>query len=1702
MALFEDFDILFNEFSTGEGVDVYTPDIPSRPTEDISEVGDFDALFDELTTPVEVPITPKAPQVTPKGVKGREVITEPIQRFSRQQGLDSSLVMALTEQESAYDPQARSKVGATGLMQIMPATGKEIAKELGIKDYDLTDPETNIKFGTYYLKKMMDRYGGDVDKALAAYNAGPGNVDKYNGIPPFEETQNYVKKIKERQGKFTDLGKGESTEFDTLFNELTIEEPLEFKDVETGRTFETKEELLQSLNERIKGATRGSKPMLGKIVGPPVKGFRQVVRAAFSVDALVTRLLSDQHDSMIKNATEKLKTEDNPLERKRLKRMLRNAESQSKQLKKSIKTTEDIRSSEALEDVDFKQAESFVGKLAQDVGQAAPQVFSSIAMSPAGPVAGVAALSTIMAGSQIEELEEAGVDDKKIAEATAINAPIQGILEYGVGKLLIKAAQKFGAGKIVQGIVEGASEGVEEILQQFPEAITSAWAKSGKPFWEVTKKVLSDPKTYTDAFYAGLVGMILGEGTITVSGTVNLLSDKNAKSKLSKGIIENTEINDTKVANEIAQHVIDNKTGVIGVAEEIRDITVAQVVNNTLKQSPEITQKINERRAEQGVESFETAEDLRTFLEQNEDIVSEIEIFAEQQTQEITDDTPQDIEEKVTPTEQVKFIDIDESLPLNEQINEFKEKAQEAIRAEEEFVTERNTQFMKDQIEVLEQLDTDEQRLQWISDNAKEFRQKWVESHKKIEQQVEKKKVKRERREQKLKRYGEDVAKVQLSKTSKEVKKSLVDFAKRNLTQSQEKQIVEVAEEIKKADNTDPNYKKMNELIREFEVQRDIKDAQSRFNRIDRKKNIIKKSKDLQRVHTELTETFGSLEDFTTLNRLDQRGLVRRPFKKGTKTLSEMSDRYKRLVEKGFIDPEHTKDGETFYKVTPKGRKELGVLREDFDKNIDIIDTKVREFELKVKDKKDEISGKKAEREAKLKKQVDRGKKVIKDFAKTRVIKNEKLRKAVNYNQSIGEHSAGRIDGFYDVDDFGIQQGPLTENIVDPMNEGFNQAEDYRHNAQQEVLQSIEKEGEKLGKKIDISKMSETMYYGILDRTLGVAAKIPVLKRILDGKVGKTRVKRKTYNLTNGTIKLNAAERIPIYLYSLNINARNHLTEMGIKREKSDTPLSLTAQDIETIAQDVRNNPEELAVARSIFKFFNGTQKQALQDLYQKRFGTDFPFENNYFPLIVADSALQKLTEGSFSISQFNNFTTESDNFLRESTPGFARERVRSGKPIIIQDVFETLANNVSLVSKYVGYSEELANATNYLENIKEDLLESGLEGEYNTMRDFLESFMGKGARDGGSIIRTMAGMYSVGVLGLPNLKVGLKQVPSVISAMPYFDKRAAKVSKTTEKELQTTAEEVSKHSPYLRARRGTTFEADIIAQFNEREALNFIKSKKSMKDYLGAHGLMSFVRYMDSLAIHQIWNMAKNEVSVLRPDVRKGSQEYWDLVNRKTNFVVRQTQPNFSRHLRTRAQKNLFLKPFTWFSTQLITYNRQIEKSISILRSDKASDKLKRHAKLELMSIALTQMILIPTIDYLWSWLRGKVDEDSELWNAGKLIIRSLSGMVPYVSKVADTVINAAEGRFYEIKTPGYQALNDALKLLAKASTSVFRDAKNTRKRMSRKQKARQLQSDLRQIEKTLSGYGVTAGSFRPYFEIYENLANKKPREKRKRRR
>ena len=136
-----------------------------------------------------------AAEPAPSPEKGRNRLDDVVNRASRRYGVEVGLIKAVIKAESNFNPNAVSPVGAQGLMQLMPAT----ARGLGVTDS--FDPEQNVMAGTKFLRDLLARYNGNVDKALAAYNWGPGNVDRKPHLLP-RETREYLVKVKEYYTQF------------------------------------------------------------------------------------------------------------------------------------------------------------------------------------------------------------------------------------------------------------------------------------------------------------------------------------------------------------------------------------------------------------------------------------------------------------------------------------------------------------------------------------------------------------------------------------------------------------------------------------------------------------------------------------------------------------------------------------------------------------------------------------------------------------------------------------------------------------------------------------------------------------------------------------------------------------------------------------------------------------------------------------------------------------------------------------------------------------------------------------------------------------------------------------------------------------------------------------------------------------------------------------------------------------------------------------------------------------------------------------------------------------------------------------------------------------------------------------------------------------------------------------------------------------
>ena len=160
----------------------FAPPVPSTAPA-ASPAGAFGAQLASAMAPIAT-----APIAT-SGAAGATPFAAEISAAAARHGVDPDLLTGLIRAESNFNPSATSPAGAQGLTQLMPGT----AASLGVTNP--LDPAQSIEGGARYLRQQLDRFGGDPAKALAAYNAGPGAVERFGGVPPYEETQNYVRRV-------------------------------------------------------------------------------------------------------------------------------------------------------------------------------------------------------------------------------------------------------------------------------------------------------------------------------------------------------------------------------------------------------------------------------------------------------------------------------------------------------------------------------------------------------------------------------------------------------------------------------------------------------------------------------------------------------------------------------------------------------------------------------------------------------------------------------------------------------------------------------------------------------------------------------------------------------------------------------------------------------------------------------------------------------------------------------------------------------------------------------------------------------------------------------------------------------------------------------------------------------------------------------------------------------------------------------------------------------------------------------------------------------------------------------------------------------------------------------------------------------------------------------------------------------------------
>ncbi len=195
----------FAVLSTGYRLHADHHDLDGSQVRLYQKDGGFTELEASLVTGYETEAEPPAPPVAPTPVaKTAAPILSPhelVEAAAKRNGLPAGFVHSVVKAESGYNVAALSPKGAIGLMQLMPGTAQA-------HNADPHDPAQNVEAGAAYLRELLIKYDGDARRALAAYNAGPGAVDKYNGVPPYSETQTYIERVLKNYKRTADSSDG------------------------------------------------------------------------------------------------------------------------------------------------------------------------------------------------------------------------------------------------------------------------------------------------------------------------------------------------------------------------------------------------------------------------------------------------------------------------------------------------------------------------------------------------------------------------------------------------------------------------------------------------------------------------------------------------------------------------------------------------------------------------------------------------------------------------------------------------------------------------------------------------------------------------------------------------------------------------------------------------------------------------------------------------------------------------------------------------------------------------------------------------------------------------------------------------------------------------------------------------------------------------------------------------------------------------------------------------------------------------------------------------------------------------------------------------------------------------------------------------------------------------------------------------------
>ena len=853
--------------------------------------------------------------------------------------------------------------------------------------------------------------------------------------------------------------------------------------------------------------------------------------------------------------------------------------------------------------------------------------------------------------------------------------------------------------------------------------------------------------------------------------------------------------------------------------------------------------------------------------------------------------------------------------------------------------------------------------------------------------------------------------------SAKKIKIRFYDFANKHFyskigdvsPESYRKQIFDLISKVKTPN--DEYHKQALELVNEFSDFIDTTRAYNEYKKFKKTHNKWLNKEDsrlggIKQIMSHIDKMYEQYSDYHNLKRVLDRVTVPRPFKAGTTELTNPSERYQRLINKGWIDPNYKdKDGNYFYKMTPSGREALNKLKKDLTDpetkqmfNVGTLNVLLNGIKQDIKTKfKDEITLVKKDKKLNYEQGVVEVLGQLNQFNKKTLsdIKNKTLRDTLKWIKSSDmttsnlEYIAEHLDNF--------EKGMFTKHIFNVLDKGRKDALRFG-----QEMSDFLKEGFKDIPIEELRSYSDSFFSGTLSALTGEKAR----------KLKTTSFKLKNRHGVAEDVKLTPSQRISVYMLSKNEDGIRHLLEGGFSLDKTGMTYKLSPEDIEVINNTVKNNANELKVANLLAKYYE-KQGRAINKVSNKDVGHDIAGIKNYHPILVRGDEVQKAVESISNLSQLREY-------IYKFSPSNLKARNGSSAPIILEGAFEALARTSDLVEHYVGR----AMPAKYVETILKDkqieqtMNNKGLDVEYTTIRKLLDEYQKSSSFRtgvGDKFLRAVQNMFTVATLGY---KVGTAalQIPG---AMLFLNDMTKDQKIQTVKglmhprpeEVDKVVELISKWNPVLRNRFENHVDRDWGEAANKYRTRNMfigpekLTPKNFIKKTLSSEGAMSMITSIDRYTITQLWK--GTETYAESKGYKRGSDEFYNFVSNEVERIVRRTQPTYDvldRPLIT--QSSPAFRALTMFTSQPIKMLAMVRRDIHKIKSgdqDKVVEGI-----FGLTNLIILQPIMIEGIRYAWKALQGDIEPDD--YDEGLDIIKKLSanvvGMYPIIGSIAASAL------------------------------------------------------------------------------------------------